>query len=127
MVDIGEACWCCSGWCIIKGRGGGIQGHLFNIHICFKETHTKVSFFTELENTNFPQFCASKRKGRSNEYIGKSLYPYIIEKVNFGKNLSSLMNFSIHQQNGMLYNPNAEISKFKFFGGFSGPRRSVKM
>ena len=92
-------------------------------------------FFTEFKKTNFSQFYAPKREGRSYGYIGKSLYnrKSINFKVNFGKNLSSLSVFiefiwiSVYIiKIGCFTILMREFSKFWFVFGFPGPRRRVK-
>ena len=88
-----------------------------------------------MKKTNFSQFCAPKREGRSYGYIGKSLYnrKSINFKVNFGKNLSSLSVFiefswiSVYIiKMGCFTILMREFLKFRFFSGFPGPRRRVK-
>ena len=88
-----------------------------------------------MKKTNFSQFCAPKREGRSYGYIGKSLYnrKSINFKVNFGKNLSSLSVFiefswiSVYIiKMGCFTILMREFLKFWFFSGFPGPRRRVK-
>ena len=53
-------------------KGGGSRVIFSIFRYVLKKLILKSDFFTELKNTNFLQFCAPKRKGRSNGYIGKT-------------------------------------------------------